>query len=112
MCLRALPGGVRAEGINTEHQFGFMIGRDIGNVGELPEPDYRAICQEWRKLTGDRPGIRIGIRALGIENHLESHAKRIDKATAAVVRSYRIEFTLAFYREVIPNVAVATLNLV
>ena len=85
MCLRALPGGVRAEGINTEHLFGFMIGTDIGDVGELPEPDYRAICQEWRKLTGDRPGIRIGIRPLGIGNHLESHANRIDETTAAVV---------------------------
>jgi len=50
----------------------------------------------------------------GIGNHLESHANRIDETTAAVVRSYRIEFefTLAFYREVIPNVAVAALNLI
>ena len=88
MCLRALPGGVHAEGINTEHLFGFMIGTDIGDVGELPEPDYRAICQEWRKQ-----------RAIGQEfelefvpwNHLERHANRIDETTAAVVWSYGIE---------------------
>ena len=35
LCLSALlPGGVRAEGIDTEHLFGFMIGTDVGNVGE------------------------------------------------------------------------------
>lgn len=35
VCLAALlPGGVCAEGIDTEHLFGFMIGTDIGNVGE------------------------------------------------------------------------------
>src|SRR5712691_1351605 len=35
LCLSVLlPGGVRAEGIDTEHLFGFMIGTDVGNVGE------------------------------------------------------------------------------
>src|SRR5436190_23353585 len=29
-----LPGSVGAEGIDTEHLFGFMIGTDVGNVGE------------------------------------------------------------------------------
>src|SRR6266581_9687879 len=29
-----LPGGVCAEGIDTEHLFGFMIGTDVGTVGE------------------------------------------------------------------------------
>ena len=48
----------------------------------------------------------------GIGNHLERHANRIDEITAAVVWSYGIEFTLAFYRKVIPNVAVAALNLI
>jgi hypothetical protein len=45
-------------------------------------------------------------------NHLERHANRIDETTAAVVWSYGIEFTLAFYRKVIANVAVAALNLI
>jgi hypothetical protein len=35
VCLCALlPGAVQAEGIDTEHLFGFMIGTDVGNVGE------------------------------------------------------------------------------
>src|SRR5229473_6050258 len=35
VCLSALlAGGVHAEGIDTEHLFGFMIGTDVGNVGE------------------------------------------------------------------------------
>lgn len=59
-CLFALlPGGVRAEGIDTEHLFGFMIGTDVGNVGERELQsettgrvtknggDYRAIGQEF-----------------------------------------------------------------
>src|SRR3979490_1528568 len=29
-----LPAGVHAEGIDTEHIFGFMIGTDVGTVGE------------------------------------------------------------------------------
>ena len=43
---------------------------------------------------------------------VETHANRIDETTAAVVRSYGTGVTLAFDREVIPNVAVAALNLI
>lgn len=34
LCLLVLPAGLRAEGIDTEHLFGFMIGSDVGAVGE------------------------------------------------------------------------------
>jgi hypothetical protein len=35
LCLSALlAAGARAEGIDTEHMFGFMIGSDVGDVGE------------------------------------------------------------------------------
>src|SRR5216683_5417554 len=35
VCLSALlPNGVHAEGIDTEHLFGFMIGTDVGSTGE------------------------------------------------------------------------------
>jgi hypothetical protein len=35
VCLSALlPSGVHAEGIDTEHLFGFMIGTDVGSTGE------------------------------------------------------------------------------
>src|ERR1700755_2537979 len=35
LCVSALlSGNVHAEGFDTEHLFGFMIGTDVGNVGE------------------------------------------------------------------------------
>jgi len=54
-----LPTCVHAEGIDTEHLFGFMIGSDVGNVGEREFQSqatgrfsksggrYRAISQEF-----------------------------------------------------------------
>jgi hypothetical protein len=42
---------------------------------------------------------------------VETHAQRIDEASAAVVRNYGTEFTLAFDRELVPNLAVVALNL-
>jgi hypothetical protein len=34
LCLTMLPASTRAEGIDTEHIFAFMIGVDVGDVGE------------------------------------------------------------------------------
>jgi hypothetical protein len=164
LCLSALlPDGVRAEGIDTEHIFGFMIGTDVGNVGEREfqsqttgrfsrnAGSYRAIGQELElefvpvknfrielgstfashNIVGvpgleDRrqlswQGVSVDLRyrffdrdaaPLGMTFAVESHANRIDETTAALVRSYGTEFTLAFDREVIPNVAVAAINLI
>ena len=60
LCLAALlPGKAHADGIDTEHLFGFMIGTDVGNVGEREFQSsttgrfaknggkYRAIGQEF-----------------------------------------------------------------
>jgi hypothetical protein len=60
VCLSALlPNGVQAEGIDTEHLFGFMIGTDVGDTGEREFQSqttggfskssgrYRAISQEF-----------------------------------------------------------------
>jgi len=47
----------------------------------------------------------------GLTFALETRADRIDETTAAAVRNYGTEFTLAIDREVIPNVVVAALNL-
>jgi hypothetical protein len=60
VCLTALlPTGMHAEGIDTEHLFGFMIGSDVGSVGEREFQSqttgrfsrngghYRAINQEF-----------------------------------------------------------------
>jgi hypothetical protein len=163
VCLAALlPGGVRAEGIDTEHLFGFMIGTDVGNVGEREFQSqttgrfsrnggsYRAIGQEFeaefvpvknfrvevgttfashyirgvpgledrRQLSWEGVSVDLRYRFLdrdaapfGFTVAVEGRANRVDETTAAVVRSYGTEFTLAFDREVIPNVAVAALNL-
>jgi hypothetical protein len=163
VCLSALlPGGVCAEGIDTEHLFGFMIGTDIGNVGEREfqsQTDgrfarnggtYRAVGQEFelefvpvknvrvelgtsfashyiRGVPGFEDqrqssweGVSVDLRyrfldrdaaPFGFTVAVEGRANRVDETTAAVVRSYGTEFTLAFDREVIPNVAVAALNL-
>jgi hypothetical protein len=49
---------------------------------------------------------------LGLTLAMETHADRIEESTAAAVRSYGTEFTLALDREIVPNVAVAALNLI
>lgn len=163
VCFSALlPAFVHAEGIDTEHLFGFMIGTDVGNVGEREfqsqttgrfsknEANYRAFNQQlemefvpaknFRVEIGtafsshdingvsgfeDRrqlawQGVSVDLRyrfldrdtaPFGLTFAVESHADRIDETTAAVVRSYGTELTLAFDRELVPNLAVAALNL-
>src|SRR5437660_12835756 len=57
-----LPTCVHAEGIDTEHVFGFMIGTDVGNVGE----------REFQSETTGRFGKNGGrYRAIGQEFELE-----------------------------------------
>jgi hypothetical protein len=162
LCVALLPGCARAEGIDTEHLFGFMIGSDVGNVGEREFEskttgrssrnggNYRAVGQQAEVefvpvenfrvelgttfashniagVTGleDRrqlswQGVALDLRyrllnkdsaPFGLTVAVESHADRVDETTAAVVRSYGTEFTLALDQELIPNVAVAALNL-
>ena len=158
-----LPNCAHAEGIDTEHLFGFMIGTDVGNPGEREFQSqttgrfsksggrYRAVGQEFelefvparnfrieigsafaahdingvpdfadrRQLAWE--GVSVDLRyrfldrdtaSLGLTFAVESHADRVDEATAAAVRNYGTAFTLAFDRELIPNFAVAALNLV
>jgi hypothetical protein len=158
-----LPNCVHAEGIDTEHLFGFMIGTDVGSPGEREFQSqttgrfsksggrYRAIGQEFelefvparnfrieigsafaahdingvpdfedrRQLAWE--GVSVDLRyrfldrdtaPLGLTFAFESHADRIDETTAAAVRNYGTAFTLAFDRELIPNFAVAALNLI
>ena len=57
-----LPAGARAEAIDTEHLFGFMIGADVGNLGE----------REFQSETTGRLGKNGGrYRAVGQEFELE-----------------------------------------
>jgi hypothetical protein len=164
MCFSTLvPACVHAEGIDTEHLFGFMIGTDVGSVGEREFQsqttgrfsksggNYRAINQELElevvpaknfriELGGgfashdinglagfeDRrqlawQGVSLDLRyrfldrdtaPFGLTFALENHLNRIDGATTAAVRNYGTELTLAFDRELVPNFAVAALNLI
>src|ERR1044072_5504353 len=161
VCLTApFPGGVCAEGVDTEHLFGFMTVPDIGNVGEREFQsqttgrfarnggNYRAIGQELelefvptknvrvelgtsfashyirgvpgmedrRQLSWEGVSVDLRYRFLvrdtapfGFTVATETHANRTDETTAAVVRSYGTGLTLAFDKEVVPNVAVAAL---
>ncbi len=162
LCFALLPACVRAEGIDTEHLFGFMIGSDVGNVGEREFEskttgrfsrtggNYRAVGQQMdvefvpvrnfrvelgttfashniagvpgledrRQLSWQGVAVDLRYRFLnkdaapfGLTVAVESYADRVDETTAAVVRSYGTEFMLAFDRELIPDVAVAALNL-
>src|SRR6478752_10148606 len=63
LCLSALcPLCAHGEGIDTEHMFGFMIGTDVGNVGE----------REFQSETTGRFGKNGGrYRAVGQEFELE-----------------------------------------
>lgn len=164
VCFSTLvPACVYAEGIDTEHLFGFLIGTDVGSFGEREFQSqttgrfsrngghYRAINQELElefvpardfrievgsafaahDLNGragfeDRnqlawQGISLDLRyrfldrdtaPFGMTFAVESHLGRIDESTAAAVRNYGTEFTLAFDREFVPNFAVAALNLI
>src|SRR5260370_30722607 len=68
-----LPNCVRAEGIDTEHLFGFMIGTDIGSPGEREFQSqttgrfsksggrYRAVAQEFELEFVPAKAFRIGI---------------------------------------------------
>ena len=72
-----LPACVHAEGIDTEHLFGFMIGTDVGNVGE----------REFQSETTGRFGKNGGrYRAVGQEFELEF----------VPVKNFRIEMGSAF----------------
>jgi hypothetical protein len=152
-----------AEGIDTEHLFGFVTGTDVGRVGEREFQSrttgrfsksgghYRAINQElelefvpakdFRIEVGgsfaahdiggvpgleDRrqfawQGISIDLRyrlldrgtaPIGLTFAAESRLSRIQETSAALVRNYGTELTVAFDRELIPNFAVAALNLI
>lgn len=165
LCLAALaPAAVRAEeGIDTEHIFGFMIGTDVGNVGErefqtetagrfgksggtyraggqqaelefVPFRDFRIEMGtafsahdingvpgfDDRRLLGWQ-SISVDFRyrflnretaPFGLTVAVEPHAERIDESTAAVIRKYGTDLAVAFDREIVPNVAVAALNLI
>jgi hypothetical protein len=161
-CLLLSPACGYAEGIDTEHIFGFMIGTDVGELGEREFQSettgrfsrdggsYQAVGQQlelefvpiknFRVEVGttlaahnidsvpgfvDRnqiawQGASLDLRykfldrnsaPFGLTLAMETHGDRIDEISGARVRGYGTELTMALEREVIPGIAVATLNL-
>ncbi len=79
------PACVAAEGIDTEHLFGFMIGADVGNVGE----------REFQSETTGRFGKNGGrYRAIGQEFELEF----------TPVQNFRVEIGSMFASHLIAGV--------
>lgn len=164
-CVIALtPARTSAEeGFDTEHIFGFMIGSDVGNVGErefqtqttgrlgkgggtyraleheveievVPLPNFRIEVggtASLHDITGvpdldDRrqfnfQGASLDLRyrllnreraPFGLTIAAELHGGRIEETSGAKGRMYGTEFALAFDRDLIPNFAIAALNLI
>ncbi len=157
-----LPASAHAEGIDTEHIYGFMIGTDVGELGEREfqtetsgrfskgSGSYQAAGQQFElefvpirnfrievgttlaahsidSVPGlaDRnqiawQGASLDLRykflerdraPFGLTLAVETHGDRIDETTADRVRGYGTDLTLALERDLIPGMAVATLNL-
>lgn len=153
----------QAGDIDTEHIFGFMIGSDVGRVGEREFQSettgrfgksggrYRAGEQEFELEFVPAKDIRIEIGSsfsahritgvpgfadqrtlawqgasldfryrfldretapIGMTLAIDTQFNGIDETSAARVRSYGTGLTLAFDREIVPDVAVAALNLI
>jgi len=162
LCMFLRPACGLAEGIDTEHIYGFMIGSDVGDLGEREfqatttgrfskqAGTYQALGQQLelefvpiknfrieiettlsayniasvpglvdRSLAGWQ-GAALDLRyrfldretaLFGLTLALESHGNRIDETTASRTQNYGAELTLALERDLIPGLAVATLNL-
>ena len=151
-----------AEGLDTEHIYGFMIGSDVGDAGEREfqttttariskqAGTYQVLDQQLeiefvpfknfrievgtglaafdissipglvdRNLAGWQ-GVALDLRyrfldretaPVGLTLALETHRNRFDDITGSGAQNYGTELTLALERDVIPGLAVATLNL-
>jgi hypothetical protein len=156
------PAHGLAEGIDTEHIYGFLIGTDVGDLGERElqttttgrfskqAGTYDALGQEFELEFVPIKNFRIEIETTfatfdiasvpGLVDHtqagwqgaaldlryrfldretalfgltlgLETHGNRIDDTTASRAQNFGNELTLALERDLIPGLAVATLNL-
>jgi len=159
----ALFSGVtHAESIDSEHIFGFMIGSDVGDVGErefqtqttgrldrgggryhageqefelelVPVENFRielgtafaghdiggvAGLDDRRQLSWKGASLDLRYRFLaretapfGMTFAVQNETSRIDDISGAGARQYGATFTLAFDREIVPDLAIAALNL-
>jgi hypothetical protein len=157
-----LSGAARGEGIDTEHIFGFLIGSDVGDVGErefqsqttgrfgkgagryrvgeqelelelVPAKNFRielgtsltghdiagvAGLDDRRQLTWQGASLDLRYRLLdraiapfGMTLSVQNEVGRIDDASGTSARQYGTALTLAFDREVVPDLAIVALNL-
>jgi hypothetical protein len=162
LCLVLRPACGFAEGLDTEHIYGFMIGSDVGDPGEREfqtmmtgrfskqAGTYQALDQQlemefvpfrnFRIEVGTTlaaydvssvPGLTSINQAgwlgasldlrykfldretapFGLTVALESHGNRFDEISGLSTKNYGTELTLVIERDIIPNLAVATLNL-
>lgn len=162
LCVLLRPACGLAEGIDTEHIYGFMIGSDVGDPGEhefqatttgrfsKQAGTYQAFGQqlelEFVPIKNFRVEIETTLSAydiasvpgfvdrsqagwqgaaldlryrfldhqtalFGLTLALENDGNRIDDTTASRAQNYGTELTLALERDLIPGLAVATLNL-
>ena len=160
--LMLLPARSYAEGIDTEHIFAFMIGSDVGELGDrefqsettgrfsknggmygvvghevelefVPVRDFRieiGTTLSGRDIDGVRglenssgvawQGASLDLRyrfldrqtaPFGLTLAVEARGDRLDEISASRARNFETEWILAVERDVIPNLAVATLNL-
>lgn len=151
-----------AEGIDTEHIYGFMIGSDVGDPGEREfqtattgrfskqAGTYDALGQELELEFVPIKNFRIEIATtlaaydiasvpglvdrtqagwqgaaldlryrfldretalFGLTLELDSHGNRFDETTASRAQDFGNQLTLVLERDLIPGLAVATLNL-
>ncbi len=162
LCLLVQPASGLAEGIDTEHIYGFMIGSDVGSLGDREfqtvstgrfskqAGTYQALGQQlelefvpvrnfrievgttfsaydiqsvpsfMNRNLADWQGAAFDLRyrfldrdtaPFGLTLAFESHGNRFDETTGSQAHNYGTELTLALERDLIPNLAVATLNL-
>lgn len=162
LCFLLHPACGVAEGVDTEHIYGFMIGSDVGERGDREfqttttgrfskqAGSYQALNQQlemefvpfqnfrveigtafaaydiasvpgftdrsqanWQSATVDLRYRFLDRETapFGLTLALESHGNRFDETTAAKVQNFGTELIVALERDLIPGVAVATLNL-
>jgi hypothetical protein len=120
---RFSKSGGRYRAVGQEFELEFVPAKDfrieIGSAFAAHDINGVPDFEDRRQLAWQ--GVSVDLRyrfldrdtaPLGLTFALESHADRIDETTAAAVRNYGTSFTLAFDRELIPNFAVAAVNLI
>src|SRR3979409_2701184 len=93
-CLAGLvSASAHGEGIDTEHLFGFMIGTDIGNVGEREFQSqttgrfvrngggYRAIGQEFEREAVPVDNFRVELGSTFASHHIDGVPSIDDRRT-------------------------------